>query len=80
MIAFTATADENQRLNIDEDEIVHAKWFDRDEVAKATQVEGAVMKHDVAKVALEEDPSLNLLVPPKRVIARTLIDTWLENK
>ena len=80
MIAFTAIADENQRLNIDEDEIVHAKWFDRDEVAKATQVEGAVMKHDVAKVALEEDPSLNLLVPPKRVIARTLIDTWLENK
>ena len=80
MIAFTATADDSQTMNIDEDEIVHAKWYDRDEVIKATQVQGAVMKHDVAKVALEEDPSLNLLVPPKGVIARTLIDKWLENR
>jgi len=78
MIAFTATADDMQPLNIDENELVSAEWFDRKVVLAATQVEGAVMQHDVAKAALEADPSLPLLVPPKRVIARTLIDTWLE--
>lgn len=78
MIAFTATADETQPLNIDENELVEAKWFDKKDVVAATKVEGAVMQHEVAKAALEADPTLPLLVPPKRVIARTLIDTWLE--
>lgn len=77
MIAFTATADDRQTLHIDENEILEAKWFDRKDVVAATQVEGPVMQHEVAKAALEADPSLSLLVPPKRVIARTLIDTWL---
>jgi NAD+ diphosphatase len=78
MIAFNATADDSQTLNIDEDELVDAKWFHKDDVMKATMVDGAVMQHEVAKAVLEADPSLPLLVPPKRVIARTLIDTWLE--
>lgn len=78
MIAFTATADENQPLNIDENELVDAKWFDRHDVLAATKVEGAVMQKEVAEAALAEDPTLSLLVPPKRVIARTLIDTWLQ--
>lgn len=77
MIAFTATADDQQSLNIDENELVDAKWFDRSDVAAATLVEGAVMQHDVAKAALAANPTLPLLVPPKRVIARTLIDNWL---
>jgi|AntRauTorckE5430_2_1112549.scaffolds.fasta_scaffold03119_4 NAD+ diphosphatase len=77
MIAFSATADDSQPLNIDENELVDAMWFDKKDVLAATKVEGPVMQHDVAKAALEADPSLPLLVPPKRVIARTLIDTWL---
>ena len=78
MIAFTATADDTQQLSIDTNELVDAKWFDKKEVLSATRVEGAVMQHDVAKAALEANPYLPLLVPPKRVIARTLIDTWLQ--
>jgi len=78
MVAFSATADDSQTLDIDEEELVSARWFDREEVVAATRVEGAVMRRDVAEAALEADPSLNLLVPPKLVIARTLIDTWLE--
>eukprot|EP00551_Chaetoceros_affinis_P000404 CAMPEP_0203639328 /NCGR_PEP_ID=MMETSP0088-20131115/5107_1 /ASSEMBLY_ACC=CAM_ASM_001087 /TAXON_ID=426623 /ORGANISM="Chaetoceros affinis, Strain CCMP159" /LENGTH=160 /DNA_ID=CAMNT_0050494183 /DNA_START=89 /DNA_END=568 /DNA_ORIENTATION=+ len=77
MIAFSATADDQQELDIDEDEIVEARWFHRDEVLKATAFEGEkVMDHEVAKTIIEADPSLPLLVPPKKVIARTLIDTW----
>ena len=78
MVAFEATADASQPLNIDENEIVEARWFDRDEVFRATQIEGPVMQPEVAKKALEEDPSLPLLIPPKQVIARKLIDTWFE--
>jgi len=78
MVAFSATADDSQTLNLDEEELLSARWFDREEVLKATRVEGAVMRRDVAEAALEADPSLNLLVPPKLVIARTLIDTWLD--
>ncbi len=78
MIAFTATADDKQPLHIDENELVDAKWFDREDVVAATKVEGAVMQHEVANTALIENPNLSLLVPPKKVIARTLIDTWLQ--
>ena len=77
MIAFTATADDAQPLDIDTDEIVSARWFDKGEVLAATKVEGAVMEHGAAKAALEANPDLTLLVPPKRVIARTLIDNFL---
>jgi len=77
MIAFSATADDLQPLNIDENELVDAIWFDKKDVLAATKVEGPVMQHDVAMAALEANPSLQLLVPPKKVIARTLIDTWL---
>lgn len=77
MVAFSATADATQPLNIDTDELVEARWFDRDEVLKATTVEGPVMQPDVAKTALENDPDLPLLIPPKKVIARKLIDSWL---
>lgn len=79
MIAFTATADDEQPLNIDENELVDAKWFDRDDVMLASEQEGPVMQHDVALAILEKNPDLNLLIPPKRVIARTLIDDWLHN-
>ncbi|KAG7362082.1 NUDIX family hydrolase [Nitzschia inconspicua] len=80
MIAFRATADdENQEITIDPNEIVSAHWFDKSQVTKAATVQGAVMNKDVAAKALETDPSLNVLVPPKGVVARALIDDWLED-
>jgi len=78
MIAFTATADDQQLLDIDHEEIQSAKWFDRREVQAASRIQGAVMQHEVAKAALEANPGLTLLIPPKQVVARMLIDTWLE--
>ena len=79
MIGFIAQADETQELNIDPNEIVEARWFDRSEVQAATQVEGPVMQHEVAKAAIEADPSLKLLVPPRGVLARTLLERWLNS-
>lgn len=78
MIAFSATADDSQVLNVDVNELLSAKWFHRKEVEAAAKVEGAVMQHDMAIKILMEQPQLTLLIPPKRVIARTLIDKWLE--
>ena len=78
MIGFMATADASQTLNIDEDEIVSARWYDVGEVRAAAAVEGATMRKEVAKAAIEANPDLSLLIPPKGVIARRLIDNWLE--
>ena len=77
MAAFTARADATVPLAIDETELVEAGWFDRDSVGAAAAVGGPVMEPAVAAKALETDPSLELLVPPRGVIARTLIDRWL---
>ena len=78
MIAFNATADDEQPLNLDPDEIVEGRWFHKDEVRAATAVPGPTMRKAAAEVAIRENPDLPLLVPPKGVIARTLIDTWLD--
>lgn len=80
MIGFSATADDSQELNVDENELVDAAWFDRDQVTAAAAVTGAVMRKEVAKAAMEKDPSLQLLIPPKGVLARTLLDTWLDRR
>jgi NAD+ diphosphatase len=77
MIGFTATADCSQELNVDTNELVSAGWFDKADVAQAATVEGPTMQLPVAEAALQKDPSLPLLIPPKGVIARKLIDTWL---
>jgi NADH pyrophosphatase NudC (nudix superfamily) len=80
MVAFRATADdEEQNIIIDPKEIVSAYWFDKGQVGNAAMVTGAVMNRDVAANALEKDPSLELLIPPKGVVARTLIDDWLSD-
>ena len=76
MVAFRATADCDQELVLD-DELLEARWWDRSAVRKACGVPGAVMSPDVAKEAFETDPSLELLVPPKKVVARELIEAWL---
>ena len=77
MIGFMATADSTQPLKIDEDEIVEGRWFHKDEVRAAAAVEGATMRKEVAAAAIEASPDLPLLIPPQGVIARKLIDTWL---
>ena len=77
MIGFTVKADDQQPLNVDTNELVDAKWFDRAEVEKASAVLGPVMQKGVAEQALRSNPDLNLLIPPKGVLARTLIDKWL---
>jgi NAD+ diphosphatase len=77
MLAFRAEADDSQIVNIDENELVSAHWFTRSQVELACTVPGAVMKEEVAIEALEKNPSLELLIPPAGVVARTLIDNWL---
>mmetsp|Transcript_45908 Transcript_45908/g.111208 ORF Transcript_45908/g.111208 Transcript_45908/m.111208 type:complete len:521 (+) Transcript_45908:42-1604(+) len=79
MIGFRATADDTLPLNIDTDELVSAFWFEKDSVMAASQIPGAVMKHEIADQALKENPSLDLLIPPTGVLARSLIDDWLED-
>ncbi|CAB9499284.1 NADH pyrophosphatase [Seminavis robusta] len=78
MIGFTVEADEQQTLNVDTNELVDARWFDRSEVELASTVLGPVMQVPVANEALADNPALTLLIPPKGVLARQLIDTWLE--
>jgi len=78
MIGFMATADASQPLEIDEDEIVSARWYDVEEVRAAAAIEGATMRKEVAKAAIEANPDIALLIPPKGVIARRLIDNWLD--
>mgnify|MGYP005695078977 CR=1 FL=1 len=85
MIAFTAKADETQPFTIDTNELIDAKWFSREDVLNAaSKIQedssvGNVMSSEQAKIVLNNNPSLSLLIPPKRVIARTLIDEWLYN-
>jgi NAD+ diphosphatase len=80
MIGFVAHAtDDTTPLVIDRNELVSAGWFDREQVRAASKIPGAVMNHDIAVTALEENPSLDLLIPPRGVLARSLIDHWLEN-
>lgn len=80
MIAFRASADADAPLVLDEEEILEARWFDRDAVRQACTVPGAVMRKDVAAKAFADDPSLALLVPPKNVVARDLIEKWLHEE
>ena len=36
------------------------------------------MNREVAMAAIKQQPDLDLLIPPKNVVARDLIDAWLE--
>jgi NAD+ diphosphatase len=66
-------------LTIDENELVSAGWFDKDQVRAATKIPGAVMNPEIAMAALATNPSLDLLIPPTGVLARLLIDHWLDD-
>jgi NAD+ diphosphatase len=78
MVGFVAKADDTQPIVIDDAEIVQASWFHRSDVVRAAQVPGATMQKSVAELAVANDPNLKLLIPPKGVIARKLIDLWLD--
>ena len=78
MIGFSATADDSQEIVIDDKEIESARWFKKSDVARAAAVPGATMQKAVAEAAIRLDPSIPLLIPPKGVIARRLIDRWLD--
>lgn len=80
MIGFAATADDTTPLVVDENELEHAAWFPKSDVTKAAAIPGATMKREVVEEALRNDPSLPLLIPSKGVIARKLIDLWLDGK
>lgn len=80
MLAFRATADDrSQEIIIDEEELTSAGWFNKHDVELATTIKGAVMNRDVAAKALAENPNLTVLIPPTGVVARTLIDDWLDD-
>lgn len=77
MIGFTATADDRTPLVIDEMELESAAWFPKSDVAQAANVPGPTMQRAVAVAAVRDNPTVPLLIPPKGVIARKLIDLWL---
>lgn len=79
MVAFRATADHTAPLDIDTNELEAAHWFDREVVQQAARItDRAVMDPAVAAEVHAENPSLSCLIPPRGVIARTLIETWLQ--
>ena len=81
MIGFLAQAqsDNDQDVIIDPLELASARWFDKDEVRRAADLDDrAMMRTDIAAQALQDHPDLNLLIPPSGVVARTLIDHWLD--
>lgn len=82
MLGFSVTTDDTIPLNVDTNEIECAKWFDRVDVrASAEATSGlATMQPNVARSLLESRPDLKLILPSKGVIARQLIDNWLEHK
>mmetsp|Transcript_17749 Transcript_17749/g.60965 ORF Transcript_17749/g.60965 Transcript_17749/m.60965 type:complete len:300 (-) Transcript_17749:415-1314(-) len=76
MIGFAATADMTQPLVIDANELVSAEWFSKAQVRDAVAVSHS-MDAAFAAETLEKHPTLALLVPPRGVIARDLIEDWL---
>jgi hypothetical protein len=70
------------RLSIDQNEIIDAQWFDKETVyqaARDTDGLGAVMERQVVtERQAKGEWSGKVLVPPKGVLARTLIENWLE--
>jgi NADH pyrophosphatase NudC (nudix superfamily)/nicotinamide mononucleotide (NMN) deamidase PncC len=80
MIGFVATADDRgQQIKLDPNELVEAGWFTKDQVRAASQLSGTstVMQPEAARKILEQNPHAELLIP-SGVVARRLIDHWLE--
>jgi NADH pyrophosphatase NudC (nudix superfamily)/nicotinamide mononucleotide (NMN) deamidase PncC len=79
MIGFIATADDvTQPIVVEPEEILRAQWFHKSDILESSKVSGPTLQRAVAEAAIRENPALSCVIPPKGVIARTLIDLWLE--
>jgi NAD+ diphosphatase len=86
MIGFHAqthhSADSLPSITIDPKELVDARWFEKEEVyqaARDTDMMGAVLDRQVVETQRANGKwTGSLLVPSKGVLARTLVDSWLE--
>lgn len=84
MIGMTArTQDGLSPISIDPNEIVDAQWFEKEVVyqaARDSDMMGVVMDPKVvADKQAKGEWNGKLLVPSKGVLARTLVDHWLEH-
>jgi hypothetical protein len=78
MVGFIATADDrNQSITIDPNEIYDAQWFTKQDIVAAASVKGSTLQTKVTEQAFQNNPKLACVIPPKGVIARKIIDTWL---
>jgi NAD+ diphosphatase len=82
MLGFSAIADDKPPLQINPNEIECAQWFEKQQVLEAAHagVGLATMQDSVAHSLGSARPDLKLILPPKGVIARQLLDAWLEDK
>lgn len=75
--------DDMASINIDPDEISDAKWFDKETVYQAARDSdemGYALERSVVEARQAKGEwNGNLLVPSKGVLARTLVDHWLES-
>ncbi|KAL7450776.1 hypothetical protein ACHAWC_002635 [Mediolabrus comicus] len=85
MIGFhaqTHSVDNLASISIDPKELVDARWFEKEEVyqaARDTDMMGAVLDRQVVETQRANGKwTGSLLVPSKGVLARTLVDSWLE--
>ena len=70
-------------IRIDPSEIIDAQWFDKEivyQAARDSDSMGAVLDTSVvSKKQKKKEWTGKFLVPSKGVLARTLIDSWLES-
>jgi NAD+ diphosphatase len=75
MVGFTAEA-ADERIAIDGEEIVDARWFTRKEVRAAA----ALSNNDPFRAAPQDVPEGGFLIPAPISISRALIDHWLADE
>lgn len=85
MIGMRAnTPDGLSSIHIDPNEIVDAKWYEKEEVfiaARDSDSMGAVLERSIVdEKQMRGEWNGNLLVPSRGVLARTLVDNWLDSK
>ncbi|KAJ8598635.1 hypothetical protein CTAYLR_003070 [Chrysophaeum taylorii] len=80
MVAFSATADHTQPLQVDPAELEAARWFDRDAVREAARVtDAAVMDPKVADSIRHQHPDLRCIIPPQGPSENLLFYVQIEN-
>jgi NAD+ diphosphatase len=83
MLGFRATAT-GMAIDVDEDELAGAAWFEKAVVERSGAVvdleRRSVLDEEVARKVLEREEDLDVLIPPQGVLARRLIDDWLQQR